>query len=69
MSTETTETTAALLAKTIARLEAAVEHHSAAAASAGDHGDRAWDQSQGLAAPRILGPRRRFAAMLPTVEG
>jgi len=69
MSTETTETTAALLAKTIARLEAAVEHHSAAAASAGDHEDRAWHQSQELAALRILDLRRRFAATLPTVEG
>jgi hypothetical protein len=65
MSTETTETTAELLAKTIARLEKAVEHHSAAAAAATDHEDRAWHQSQELAALRILDLRRRFAATLP----
>jgi hypothetical protein len=65
MSTETTKTTADLVF-TIARLEAAIEHHSAAASAATHHEDRAWHQSQELAARRILDLRRRFAATLPT---
>ena len=67
MTTEiTTETTAKLLAKTIARLERAVEHHSAAAAAASDPEDRAWHLFLELEALRILDLRRRFAATLPT---
>ena len=62
MTTETPESTAVLLAKTIARLEAAVEHHSAAAASAADHEDRAFHQSQELAALHILDLRRAALA-------
>ena len=62
MTTETTESTAVLLAKTIARLEAAVEHHSAAAASAADHEDRAFHQSQELAALHLLDLRRAALA-------
>ncbi len=56
---ETANLPATLLA-TIARLEKAVENHSAAAAAATHAEDRAWHSFCELEALRLLDLRRRF---------